>query len=117
MIVTSTYQFGVRLLDGEKRSVLWEAPQDGGPLSLPMFSPDGRLISLPRPSTPNGDDIWVIDALTGKALVAVQFSEPFRLYFRASWVDAGTAFVVNRQREVSHVVLFDGMETSSTRRR
>jgi hypothetical protein len=65
--------------------------------------------------TPTTDAIWVIDTATGERRSAVQFSEPFRIYFRASWVDAGSAFIVNRYRDVSHIVLFDGMETPAKR--
>jgi hypothetical protein len=39
--------------------------------------------------------------------VAVRFAEPFQIFFRASWVDNDGAFVVNRARSTSHIVMLD----------
>ena len=79
----------------------------GTGLSLPMFSASRRLISLPIQESRDRDAIWTFDALTGKSRLAVRFSTPFRIYFRASWVDNDRAFIVNRYETPSNIVLFD----------
>jgi hypothetical protein len=94
-------------MDLERRSVLWERPAPGTSLALPMFSSDGRLVSLPRSEGRDRDAIWVADVETGTWRVAARFPEPFLIFFRASWVENDRAFVVNRYRTLSHIVLFD----------
>ncbi|HEY1241424.1 MAG TPA: protein kinase, partial [Bryobacteraceae bacterium] len=106
-IVTSFDGGGLRLLDVEKRAVLWEDRRHGGGLSLPMFSPDGATVSIPVLDGRDREAIWVFETATGKSRPAVRFSEPFRIFFRASWVNDGKAFIVNRYRNISHIVLFD----------
>jgi eukaryotic-like serine/threonine-protein kinase len=99
---------GLRLLDVERRSVLWEEhfkQKSAIVLPLPMFSPDGRFISLARHD--GHDAIWLYETATGKSRVAVSFREPFHIFFRACWVDDGKAVIVNRQQTISHIVLFD----------
>jgi Tol biopolymer transport system component len=98
---------GIRLLDVERRAVLWEDPRPGGGLSLPVFSPDGRSISLPLQESRDRDAIWIYDTATGKARLGARFAQPFRIFFRANWVDGGKAVVVNRYQNISHIVLFD----------
>jgi Tol biopolymer transport system component len=107
LLVTSEGGERVRLMDFERRSVLWERPAPGTSLSLPMFSADGRLVSQPRNEGRDRDAIWVADVETGTWRMAVRFPQPFRIFFRASWAENGRAFVVNRYQLVSHVVLFD----------
>ncbi len=106
-IVTSRGQQALKLVDVERQTVLWEDNRPGGGLSLPMFSPDGQLVSAPYVESRDRDAIWVFEAATGKPRIAVRFPMPFKIFFRASWVDAGKAFIVNRYEPVSHVVLFD----------
>ena len=107
-LVSSLAGGGIRLIDFERRSVLWEERfEGGGLLSLPMFSPDGRFISHPGRESQDRDAIWLYEAATGKSRVAVRFPEPFQIYFRASWVDDGKALVVNRYQTISHIALFD----------
>jgi len=99
---------GLRLLDVERRAVLWEEhfkQKSAIVLPLPMFSPDGRFISLARHD--GHDAIWLYETATGKSRVAVSFREPFHIFFRACWVDDGKAVIVNRQQTISHIVLFD----------
>jgi hypothetical protein len=72
-----------------------------------MFSPDRRLISVALPETRDRDAIWLIDAATGKARPAVRFTDAFRIFFRAGWIDNGQALIVNRYETLSHIVLFD----------
>jgi Tol biopolymer transport system component len=98
---------GIRLIDSERRSVVWEERFDVGGPSAPMFSPDGRFISVVRQESRDRDAIWVYEAATGKGRVAARFPEPFRMYFRACWADDGKALVVNRYQTISHIVLFD----------
>ena len=98
---------GLRLIDYENRTVLWEEQLAGWNLSMPMFSPDGKLISIPSSGTPDGDSIWVFDSATGERRLAVLFPGRFRMYFRAGWTDNSTAFIVNRYETPSHVMLFD----------
>ena len=104
---------GPRLIDYETRTLLWEERLAGSGLSLPMFSPDGRLISMPSSGTADGDGIWVFNSATGERRLAVSFPERFRMYFRADWTDDGTAFIVNRYETPSHVMLFDEFRSES----
>ncbi|MFN8092026.1 MAG: LpqB family beta-propeller domain-containing protein [Vicinamibacteria bacterium] len=109
-IVTSLggpVESGVRLLDVESRSVLWERRLPGTALSLPVFSPDERSISLAGLDAQGRDVIWALDPASGEPRVLVRFPGLFRTYFRASWVDEGRALLVNRYIDVSRIVLFD----------
>jgi eukaryotic-like serine/threonine-protein kinase len=108
-IVTSNGTNGVRLFDVEQRRLVWERllGSGGGEFSLPMFSRDARRISVPHPEASDRDAIWILDAATGHGQPVVRFQEPFRIFFRADWVDGGQAFLVNRVAIVSHIVLFD----------
>jgi eukaryotic-like serine/threonine-protein kinase len=96
---------GVQLLDVERRTLVWDQNIAGGGLSLPMFSPDGRSISAPFRESREHDVVRIFDTLTGNSRVAVRL--PFHVTFRAGWVDDGRAVVVNRNDEVSHIVMFD----------
>lgn len=109
LLVTSSQaqDEGLRLIDLSTGAVIWRKEVPGTSFALPVFSPDGRSISLPVQEQRDRDAIWVLDTATGNARVAVRFEEPFDMLFRASWVDEGRAFVVNRRTETSHVVLFD----------
>jgi len=53
------------------------------------------------------DAIWFHDVATGKGRVAARFAQPFTIAFRASWVDDGRAFIVNRMQSISHIVMLD----------
>ncbi len=105
LIVTSLQWNGFQLLDGERHSVIWKA--DDRVFGLPVFSPDGKFISITFPETRDRDGILVYDVATGTRRVAVRFPHQFHIMFRASWVDNGRAFVVNRYENTSHIVLFD----------
>jgi Tol biopolymer transport system component len=104
-IVTSDGVDRVRLLDVERRAVLWEIRVPGSALALPMFSPDGSSFSLPFQAGHNQDTIGIFDTSTGARRMTVEL--PFRVFFRACWVDDGSAFVVNRAASPSQIVLFD----------
>ena len=95
---------GIRVVDVETRTVLWEQLGSGG---MPLFSADARSISASFQDGPGRQGIAVHDAATGARRVAVRFSEPFQFYFRASWIDNERAFAVNRYRTRSHIVMFD----------
>jgi len=91
----------------EARTVVWEEHLGYGAQPLPMFSPDGRFISLARQEGRDRDAIWLYETATGKAHMAVKFPEPFKIFFRASWTDDGKTLVVNRLQTITHIVLFD----------
>jgi Tol biopolymer transport system component len=97
----------VRFVDVANATVLWEAPFGGDSASMPVFSPDGRSFSLSLPDGRDRDGIWVFDVATRRRSLAVRFPDPFRITFRASWADSGKWFVVNRNVQQDHIVLFD----------
>jgi Tol biopolymer transport system component len=109
LLVTSSQaeDQGLRLIDLSTGAVRWHKQIPGTSFAVPVFSADGRWISLPVQEHRDRDAIWVLDTATGNARVAVRFADPFDMVFRASWVDDDKAFVVNRRTETSHVVLFD----------
>jgi serine/threonine protein kinase len=98
---------GIRLIDFDQHKVIWEERFERETFSLPMFSRDGRFISLPRAETSDRDAIWLYETATGRSRLAAKFSEPFQMGFRACWVDDGHALIVNRIQTISHVVLLD----------
>jgi serine/threonine protein kinase len=107
LVVSSVDPSGLRVLDVERKSVLWHQPRAGTALSLPVFSPDGRQISMPIQESRDRDAVWLFETATGNSRLAARFSQPFRILFRANWVDGGKALVVNRNQTISHIVLFD----------
>ena len=54
--------------------------------------------------------VRVFDTATGQSRVAARL--PFHVTFRADWTDEGRAVVVNRNDEVSHIVMFDNFWTT-----
>jgi serine/threonine protein kinase len=106
-LVTSGEGAGIRLLDFERRAVLWERQIAGTNFSMPVFSPDGRSISLPVQESRDREAVWIFDAASGRGRVAVRFPGSGRANFRAGWTDDGRALVINRQENISHIVLFD----------
>ena len=108
-IVTSDGGPNIRLIDVERRSVLWErrVTTSNGTYSMPQFSPDGRRISVPLPDGRGRDAVWILDTATGEGRVGVRFAQPLQVFFRASWADAGTALVVNGYRVRTLIELFD----------
>jgi Tol biopolymer transport system component len=104
-IVSSNANGGLRLVDYEHRTVAWQDHHPGN--AMPMFSPDGRSISIAYRETRDRDAIWVYDVASGKGRVAVRFPQPFQIIFRTSWADGGRAFVVNRNQTISHIVMLD----------
>jgi Tol biopolymer transport system component len=105
LMVSNLIGGGLRVVDVDTRAILWQQRPLGN--AMPSFSPDGSLISHPYREAGDRDAIWVYETATGKSRVAVRFAEPFMIFFRASWTDNGRAFVVNRYREFSHIVMFD----------
>jgi serine/threonine protein kinase/Tol biopolymer transport system component len=114
-VVTSNAGGGLRLIDVERRSVVWQDRLTGN--AMPMFSTDGRSIAVAYSETRDRDAIRVYEAATGKSRLAVRFQQPFQIIFRANWVDDGRAFVVNRGQTISHIVMLDklGIAASSGR--
>jgi serine/threonine protein kinase len=98
---------GFRLLDFERRSVVWESGGMPSGLSMPMFSPDAKYISIPVSGGVDPDEIRIYDVATGKPRTAARFDKRFGMLFRAAWVDGGRAFIVNRQQVISRIVMFD----------
>jgi TolB protein len=94
----------LRLVDMDRRTMIWQKPLPGGVDTMPMFSSDGRSISVAVDTDRSGDAIHVVDVDTGESKAVARL--PFRIMFRASWTaDAG--FLVNRQDTESHIVLLD----------
>jgi Tol biopolymer transport system component len=110
-IVTSSGLDRVRLLDVDRRTVIWDIRIPSSALSLPMFSPDGRSFSLPFQAGRDRDSIGIFDTISGERCSAIDL--PFRVFFRASWVEQGSAFIVNRNASTSHIVLFDRFWSSA----
>jgi dipeptidyl aminopeptidase/acylaminoacyl peptidase len=104
-IVTSIIGGGLRLLDAERRMVVWQDVQPGN--GMPIFSPDGKSVSIAYRESRDRDAIWVYDVATGTGRIAVRFPQPFHISFRSNWVDDGRAFIVNRVESTSHIVMFD----------
>jgi hypothetical protein len=70
---------------------------------------------MPRNESRDRDAIWVADVETGAWRVAARFPQPFQIFFRASFVENDRAFVVNRFRPLSQIVLFDEFWTDGRR--
>jgi Tol biopolymer transport system component len=113
---TWTVRGGVELVDVERHAVVWREPLSsmGAGLSLPTFSPDGRWVSAPFREARDHDAIRIFDTATGKSRVAVRL--PFHVAFRASWVDGGHSMIVNRNDQVTHIVLLDHFWSSQRSR-
>ena len=103
---------GIRLIDVENKKELWREPF-AAQLSLPMFNHDGSAISVPFFDGTGRNGIAVYDTATRQRRVAVRFSEPFQISFRAAWTDNDRAFAVNRLRTRSHIVMLDGFMSTS----
>ena len=95
----------MRLIDVEKRVVLWDERVLGSGFSLPTFSPDRHSISVPYQEDRDHDSVAIFDVATHQRRLAARL--PFRVAFRAAWTANGTALIVNRQETISHIVLFD----------
>ena len=97
----------IRLLDVERETVVWEQvlPRVMG---TPMFSPDGRFVSIAVPEGRDRQAVWIHDAATGQPQrLAVRFPAGFIMEFRANWTPDARAFVVTRAENESQAVLFD----------
>ncbi|MGQ0734044.1 MAG: hypothetical protein ACT4QD_10345 [Acidobacteriota bacterium] len=109
VIATAMAGGGLQVLDVDRRAVLW---QDTRPMeSTPMFSPDGRFVSVIHRERGDRDAVWVYDAATGASRAAVRFPRPFQLIDRVSWVRRGL-LVVNRVAPTSRVVMFERFWTA-----
>jgi dipeptidyl aminopeptidase/acylaminoacyl peptidase len=111
-IVSCCNRRALRLIDVDGAKVIWEEPAAEG-FYTAVFSPDGRSFSLPQPDGQDRDAIWIYDIDTKQRTLAVRFPEPFRVAFPANWIDDGKAFVVNRDVQSSHIVLFDRFWTAA----
>jgi eukaryotic-like serine/threonine-protein kinase len=104
-IVTSNGTGAIRLIDVEKRTVVWEEVIAGSGSAMPMFSPDRRAISVAFQQDHDRDAVAILDVQTRKRRPDVTL--PFHVVFRAAWIDDGAAFIVNRTETIQHIVLFD----------
>jgi serine/threonine protein kinase len=102
-IVTSNGTDAIRLIDVEKRTVLWEERFQASN-TLPMFSPDRRSISAPFQENRDHDAVAIFNVATHERF---DVRLPFHVLFRAAWTDDGASLVVNRRDNISHIVLFD----------
>jgi Tol biopolymer transport system component len=109
LIVTSLSgpRSGIRLIDAERGTIIWEKEIPGMGSSLPVFSTDGRRLSASIAEAGGRTTIVVLDTDTGEHRPVA--SLPFPLTFRANWVDGDSALIVNRVETTSHIVLFDGI--------
>jgi len=105
VLVTSDGNGTIRLVDPERRTIIWETRVPGSAVALPMFSPDGRSISVVVQEGRDHCAIQSLDTATGKGRLVARL--PFNVIFRASWADNGNALIVNRDDTQSHIVLFD----------
>jgi hypothetical protein len=104
-IVSSDGTNRIRLIDVERKAVIWDVQIPGSGGALPVFSPDGRAISVLYQAGTNHDALQVLNSSDGSARVAGDL--PFRTTFRASWIDGGHALIVNWSESESHIALFD----------
>ena len=104
LIVTSESQLGVRLIDPGTLRVLWERPTPGTGLSLPVFSADGRRITLVAQNDRGRGVVHVFETASGQSRI-VQL--PFNVIFRANRIDGHRAVIVNRFENSSHIAMFE----------
>jgi len=88
-------------------NVLRTIPWSSAGATLPVWSPDGRRFTAIRNENPDNSSVWVFDAASGAGKLAVKFPGLFRLIFRACWTPDGQGVIVNRQQEVSHIVMIE----------
>ena len=97
----------VEIVDADSSKVLLQVPIPQAPLSLPVWSPDGRQFSLVRSESYLKDSVWIYDAQTGQGKPVVQFPGRFHMIFRAGWSRDQKSLIVNRQETTSHIVLIE----------
>jgi hypothetical protein len=95
----------IRLIDVERRAVVWDKEILGTSVATPVFRADGRGISVLVQEETNQGILLVLETTTGDARTLARL--PFPALFRAAWVDNDRAVIVNRQQVQSHIVLFD----------
>jgi dipeptidyl aminopeptidase/acylaminoacyl peptidase len=107
-IVASDGGGGLRLIDVEQRRVIWNKRVSAtGTFAMPVFSPDGRQVSVALPESRGRDVVWVLDTATGDGRVAIRFPAAMQIFFRVGWTDQGRALIINGYRIQSHIELFD----------
>lgn len=107
LIATANASGGIRLLDVEQRTIVWEDRRDETDGATPVFSPDGRWISVVHREPRERVAIWVYDVATGASRAVARFARPFALDGRAGWIEQGQAFLVGRTVPSTHLVLFN----------
>ncbi len=99
---------GAEIVDSNTGKTIASIALPGSSWSLPVWSPDGRRLSVIRSDNQTNDSVWIYDAESGLGRLAVQFPPPFHLWFRASWTRDARSVVVDRIETVSHIVMLEG---------
>jgi serine/threonine protein kinase len=113
LMVTGNGQTGLRLFDVKAGVVIWERALQGLQPALPLFSRDGRFITMTVRESRDRVAIHFVEVGTGASRVVAKL--PFNAIFRASLVENDTALIVNRSDRISHIVMFDRFWTSDPR--
>jgi Tol biopolymer transport system component len=103
---TDWLRWHIGIVDSETKKVSLDLPMADFP-TLPVWSPDGRYLSVVRNDTQDADAIWIVDAQTGQSRLAAKLPPPFHMIFRAGWADHGKSVIVNRTENISHIVLLE----------
>jgi TolB protein len=75
--------------------------------TLPVWSPDGRYLSVVQPAGHRSDVISLVDTVTGEIKLAARFRNRFHMRFRAGWERDGKSLLANRIEIVSDIVLIE----------
>ena len=113
LMVTGNGQTGLRLLDVKDRAVIWQRAIPGLQGALPLFSRDGRSMTMTVRESRDRAAIHFVDVATGASRVVARL--PFNAIFRASLVENDTALIVNRSDRISYIAMFDRFWTSDPR--
>jgi hypothetical protein len=113
LMVTGNAQTGLRLLDVKARAVIWERAIPNLQAALPLFSRDGRSMTMTVRESRDRVAVHFVDVSTGAARVVARL--PFNAIFRASLVENGAALIVHRSDRISYIAMFDRFWTSDPR--
>ena len=113
LMVTGNGQTGLRLLDVKARAVVWQRAIPGLQSALPLFSRDGRSMTMTVRESRDRMAIHFVDVATGASRVVARL--PFNAIFRASLVENDTALIVHRSDRISYIAMFDRFWTSDPR--
>lgn len=100
----------LEVADALTGQVSLKVPGPGWTLAMPVWAPDGKRSSAVRRGTELADSLWIVDAQRGESNLAVTFSVPFHMVFRAGWSKDGKSLIVNRQENIRHLVLLEDVD-------